>query len=105
MRHAGGNGTMAGTKRARCLIAYDVADDRKRTRLAKLLLDYGDRVQKSVFEADLNAKEIQEILEKGAKYLQREDSLRIYPLCGECVRKVRTRGRTIALETASLRIV
>ncbi|WJZ03453.1 CRISPR-associated endonuclease Cas2 [Corynebacterium freiburgense] len=36
----------------RTLIAYDVPDDRRRTRLAKKLLSYGDRIQYSVFVVD-----------------------------------------------------
>lgn len=31
------------------LIAYDIPDDRRRTRVSKLLESYGDRVQYSVF--------------------------------------------------------
>lgn len=37
----------------RILIAYDVPQDRRRTRLANVLASYGDRVQYSVFVADL----------------------------------------------------
>lgn len=36
----------------RTLIAYDVPNDRRRTRLAKVLEGYGDRVQFSVFVVD-----------------------------------------------------
>lgn len=36
----------------RFLIAYDVQDDRRRNRLAKLLSAHGDRVQFSVFVVD-----------------------------------------------------
>jgi CRISPR-associated protein Cas2 len=36
----------------RTLIAYDVTDDGRRTRLAKVLSKYGDRVQYSVFVVD-----------------------------------------------------
>lgn len=38
----------------RYVLAYDVPDDRRRTRLAKVLSQYGDRVQYSVFVADLS---------------------------------------------------
>lgn len=38
----------------RFLIAYDVSDDRRREKVAKLLQHYGQRVQYSVFIADLN---------------------------------------------------
>ncbi|MFT3876115.1 MAG: CRISPR-associated endonuclease Cas2 [Propioniciclava sp.] len=36
----------------RYLIAYDIQDDHRRTRLAKLLERYGDRIQYSVFIVD-----------------------------------------------------
>ncbi len=36
----------------RYLVAYDVADDRRRTRVAAKLSGYGDRIQYSVFVID-----------------------------------------------------
>lgn len=36
----------------RVLVAYDVPSDRRRTRVAKKLLQYGDRIQYSVFVVD-----------------------------------------------------
>lgn len=36
----------------RVLVAYDVPSDRRRTRVAKKLLAYGDRIQYSVFVVD-----------------------------------------------------
>lgn len=36
----------------RTLIAYDIVDDRRRTRVAKCLERHGDRVQYSVFVVD-----------------------------------------------------
>lgn len=36
----------------RALVAYDVPSDRRRTRVAKKLLNYGDRIQYSVFVVD-----------------------------------------------------
>lgn len=37
----------------RTLIAYDVPNDRRRTKLAKLLESFGDRIQFSVFIVDI----------------------------------------------------
>ena len=37
----------------RTLIAYDIPDDKRRGRIAKLLLTYGDRIQYSVFIVDV----------------------------------------------------
>lgn len=35
-------------------ISYDIPDDKRRLKIAKILLDYGPRVQYSVFEAQLD---------------------------------------------------
>ncbi len=37
----------------RWLIAYDISDDERRSRIARLLESFGDRVQYSVFVVDL----------------------------------------------------
>lgn len=39
----------------RLIVAYDVADDARRTRMAHVLERFGDRVQYSVFVVDLGA--------------------------------------------------
>jgi CRISPR-associated protein Cas2 len=44
--------------RRRYLIAYDITDDRRRTRAFNTLGDFGDAVQYSVFFADLTASEM-----------------------------------------------
>jgi CRISPR-associated protein Cas2 len=36
------------------VICYDISDDRRRSRIASLLLDFGTRVQESVFVAHLD---------------------------------------------------
>ncbi len=43
--------------RNRYLYAYDVADDKRRTRVHGTLLDFGDHVQYSVFLCDLSPRE------------------------------------------------
>ena len=46
------------------VIAYDLADDRRRSRLVSLLLDYGARIQESVFFADLEEDLYVEMMER-----------------------------------------
>jgi CRISPR-associated protein Cas2 len=75
------------------IVSYDLENDRTRNRLAHTLKDFGPRVQKSVFEADVTPQE----LERLGKILQKvklgkEDSIRLYHLCGECAGKVRIWG-------------
>lgn len=40
------------------LFAYDISDDKRRTRVFDTLKDYGDHVQYSVFFCELNAQEL-----------------------------------------------
>lgn len=42
----------------RVLVAYDVPDNRRRSRVAKKLLAYGDRIQYSVFVVDATPAKI-----------------------------------------------
>jgi CRISPR-associated protein Cas2 len=85
--------TMPARARMHYIIAYDVTDDGKRTKLANLLLGYGERVQKSVFEADLEPSEVQEILKLAANYISGTDNLRLYPQCRACA----SRGSSIGI--------
>jgi len=78
--------------RIRYLIVYDVRSTPRRTRLASLLLDYGDRVQFSVFEACLTGAELEELLPEMEKIIAKEDSLFVYALCSACIRKIERRG-------------
>lgn len=43
---------MSASQVRRLLVAYDIPDDPRRSRLAKVLGSYGDRVQYSVFVVD-----------------------------------------------------
>ena len=67
-------------------IAYDIADDKRRVRLAKMLEDFGDRVQYSLFEAVLHKSDELAELERRiwAVIDPEEDSVRIYALCRQC---------------------
>jgi len=73
----------------------DIEDDGARQKLATLLLDCGDRVRKSVYEADLDDLELRKVLQRAEKYIGEGDSLRVYPLCRACPGGVMTRGRTM----------
>ncbi|ARP43091.1 CRISPR-associated endonuclease Cas2 [Geobacillus thermodenitrificans] len=58
-------------------------DIKKRNKLAKWLLNDGIRVQKSVFEAYLTAKEAKEMVEGARPWIGEGDSLRVYELTVE----------------------
>ena len=69
------------------VITYDIADDKRRTRLAKELENYGQRVQYSVFECDLDEARLDALLAKLYRLVDSADSLRIYRLCQTCLAK------------------
>ena len=88
------------------LICYDIVDDRKRTKLAEFLLDYGDRVQYSVFEFDVSEKILDILVEGVVKYVSEdEDNLRIYRLCAECAGLVKEFGIQRIKEKPSVVVV
>jgi CRISPR-associated protein Cas2 len=68
------------------VISYDVPDDKRRLKVAKLLLDFGaTRVQRSVFECHLAAPHLERLRARLAKlHRAEEDSIRIYSLCESC---------------------
>lgn len=70
------------------VVCYDIPNNRRRTKVGKVLEGFGTRVQKSVFECDLDAKHIDKLKQKLGKLLQQEDSVRYYYLCRECLPKV-----------------
>jgi len=57
-----------------------------------MLQDYGDRVQKSVFEAELTPQDVRMVIQKASRYVGVGDSLRLYPLCANCKKGLQTLG-------------
>jgi CRISPR-associated protein Cas2 len=81
------------------LIAYDISNDRRRTKVHKLLCGFGEWTQYSLFECFLNEKQyillrhrLDAILDK------KEDNVRLYPLCANCQVKVETIGSALPEE-------
>jgi CRISPR-associated protein Cas2 len=61
--------------------------------MAKTLLDFGDRVQESVFECRLDETRIDRLLKRLEKIATGEDSVRIYALCAKCEKTITKMGR------------
>ena len=86
---------MAGSKKdtAFYVIAYDIPDDRRRTKVHKILSGFGQWTQYSLFECFLTSKERVLLRNKLDRMLEpAEDSVRFYPLCEGCLGKVKTVG-------------
>ena len=88
------------------VVSYDVTSDRRRNRISRTLLDYGTRVQYSVFECNLTAKQLSELEQRLLKvYDEAEDTIRIYRLCKGCLKAVRAHGRGKVTEDEEVYIV
>ena len=74
-------------------MSYDIPDDRRRVRLAKALLDFGRRVQYSVFECLLDRDLLARMTDRIEGIIDEvEDSVRIYGLCAGCEKMIRVMG-------------
>ena len=75
------------------LITYDVDTTtkegaRRLRRVAKACVDYGQRVQNSVFECELNPTKLKRLREKLEELVDKKyDSLRFYHICENCLPK------------------
>ena len=63
------------------LIIYDITNNSKRVKFAKLLLGYGFRIQKSAFEAVLTKTKYEKLKQEIPEFVDKEeDSIRIYQI-------------------------
>ncbi len=69
----------------RYVVSYDVTDNGRRNRIARLLQGFGTRMQKSVFELVAEPDTLAECLDDLQTLLKPdEDSIAIYQLCRRC---------------------
>jgi CRISPR-associated protein Cas2 len=75
------------------LISYDIVDNRRRTRVMRLLEGYGRRVQRSVFECPLSGEELLTLVAELAAIIDRHtDSVCCYPLDAAAVGRILIQG-------------
>ncbi|MCB8953441.1 MAG: CRISPR-associated endonuclease Cas2 [Ardenticatenales bacterium] len=75
------------------LIAYDIPNDRRRTKVHKILCGYGQWTQFSMFECFLNDKELITLRHQLDQILKPDqDNVRIYHICQTCQAKTTTIG-------------
>ncbi len=75
------------------VVAYDIPDDKRRTRVMKILEGYGYRVQKSVFECEVTPQLYEKMRSRIARAIRaEEDTVRYYSLCAKCLSEIRVAG-------------
>jgi CRISPR-associated protein Cas2 len=78
------------------LVAYDISDPGRLRRVAKTCLDYGMRVELSVFECDLEEPVFEQFWKELLDLIDSEqDSLLAYRLCLGCVRETLSAGMVV----------
>lgn len=66
------------------LVTYDIRDDARLRRVARLMEGYGERVQYSVFRCRLSATELERMRWELTRLVQAEDEILMIPLCEHC---------------------
>ena len=77
------------------VVAYDIPDDKKRNKIAKILEGFGIRVQYSVFECNISYKQFLILKDKIQRIINpSEDRVYFYSLCPRCRRRIIKLGQT-----------
>jgi CRISPR-associated protein Cas2 len=86
------------------IVSYDIKNDKRRTKIHKVLKNYGQWVQYSVFECDIEKKYYLKLRNELDKKIVKEenDSVRFYFLCDTCEGKIERIGGTQPLEDVIL---
>lgn len=75
------------------VIAYDIPNNRRRTKVHKMLCGFGHWTQYSLFECFLTPRQRVQLRQRLNDLIDpEEDSVRVYPLCATCVEKTETIG-------------
>jgi len=68
-------------KHSQWLIIYDICDPRRLQSVGKIVSRYGERIQKSVFEANANDIVINALQQRLEEVANKNDFIAIIPLC------------------------
>ncbi len=75
------------------VVAYDIPDDKRRSRVHRILTGFGQWTEFSLFECFLTKKELLIMQAKLDQYLDADrDRVRIYTICEACLDKIETVG-------------
>lgn len=75
---------------------YDISDPKQLTKVAKRMKDFGVRMQKSLFECELDDEGYSKMKESIKKIVDpAKASLRYYRLCASCQNKIEFLGQVL----------
>lgn len=73
-------------------LSYDICDPKRLRRVAKLALEHGERIQKSLYLCALSPEQLAALHFQLAAIVQPPDRLMLRPLCRQCRQAIRTQG-------------
>jgi len=81
------------------VIAYDISDDHRRSRVAATLQAYGDRIQRSVFLATVDDGQLAEVRQRiDAIINPATDSVYVFRQCAACWDAVGIHGQATVVD-------
>jgi CRISPR-associated protein Cas2 len=67
------------------IVAYDIAEPRRLLKVARVMKDYGRRVQKSIFEVEVDEVRFRQMRFRVERIITPAvDGVKYFPLCGRC---------------------
>lgn len=76
------------------IVCYDIRNDKRLRKIAKLMEGYGSRLQFSIFRCHLSATNTQRLRHELATLMEAEDSVAFIPVCATCFTKIHFLGQT-----------
>lgn len=81
------------------IVTYDVADPRRLNRVARIIKDYGTRVQKSKFEVTVDKSTFVEMKARIEDTIEpAEDGVKYFPVCEKCAGTLEIIGQGIFID-------
>jgi CRISPR-associated protein Cas2 len=94
-------GSAPGAGEMLTIVAYDITDDKRLRRVARVCEDYGIRVQYSIFECLLEEDEFTDFWLKLLEEIDEdEDRVVAYKIDARCARETQTAGAMVCSERA-----
>jgi len=88
------------------MICYDITDPKRLRKTAKILEDFGIRVQYSFFQCEMRKEKLEELKRNILDVIDLEtDNFFIYPLCEDCSRKAIVYGNKDVIKLQSFEII
>lgn len=71
------------------IVAYDISETKRRSKVVKILLKYGSRINFSVFECMVSDTDLERLKSDIRSHINvKKDIVAYYPICMKCYSKV-----------------